>query len=139
MVVLSASKFMRVTGLRLVVVGCVVTVRPPHATHTFASRAVNCATALGRSSRLGLSEADHSEPLAPCPAALPHAAILGAAVVTLRSRRIHTTDAPRFMMLPLPSHRHHVHADPLHLCAVVAPVRVASAACTWASRRRLVI
>ena len=63
MVMLSALKFVRVTGLGLVGAVCAVTAQPPHAEHTVTSRVVNHATALGRSSRLGLVEAGHSESL----------------------------------------------------------------------------
>lgn len=95
-----------------------------------ASHAVNYAAALGRSSRLGLVEADRSEPLAPRLAALPRAVVLGAVATMLRCHRICTTDAPCIMMLPLSSHHCHIYAGPLHLYAVVGPVRVASVART---------
>jgi len=56
----------------------VVTARPSHAAHKAASCAVNRATMLGWSSRLGLAEAGRSEPLAPRPTALPRAAATAA-------------------------------------------------------------
>ena len=65
------------------------------------SRTVNRATVLGRSSRLGLAEADRSEPLAPRPTALPRAAVLGATAAALRCRHVCTTDPSRVAMLPL--------------------------------------
>jgi len=101
-----------------------------------ASHAVNRATVLGRSSRLGLAEASRSEPLAPRPTALPHDAVLGAAAAALRCRRVCTTYPLYVMMLSMPSHHHRVRTSPLHLCAVASPVRVASAARTWVSHRR---
>ena len=103
MVVLSALKFMRVTCLGLVGAGCAVTARPPHAAHIVASRAVTRATALGRLGRLGLAEAGR-------PAALPRAAVLGAAAAALRYRCVHTIVTPHAAMLSLLSHRRRIHA-----------------------------
>ena len=54
--------------------------------------------------RLGLAEASRSESLAPRPAALPHAAAIGAAVAVLRCRRLVVAFAP-----------------PLQLCTAVLP------------------
>jgi len=54
---------------------------------------------------LGLAEAGRSEPLAPCPAALPRAAAISAATATLRCCRLAVTSA----------------APPLWLCTVVRP------------------
>ena len=84
--------------LGLVGAGCVVTARPSHAAHKAASCAVNRATMLGWSSRLGLAEAGRSEPLAPRPAALPRAVVLGAATAALRCRRVCTADACNILM-----------------------------------------
>ena len=95
-----------------------------------------CAATLGRSGHLGLAEVGHSEPLAPRLAALPHAAVLGAATTALHGRRLRTAVTTRVTTQPLPSHCCRIRADPLHLCAVTGPVRVASTARTWASRRR---
>ena len=122
--------------LGLVGAGCAVTAWPSHAAHMAASRANNRATALGRSGRLGLVEVGRSEPLAPRSAAQPLAAARGAVAAMLCCRRVRTADTTRVAMLSLPSQRHHVRADPLHICVVASPVRVASAARTWASRRR---
>ena len=62
---------------------------------------VNHAATLGLSSRLGLAEAGRSEPLAPRPAALPHAAVLGAAAAALCCRRVRTVDTTRVTTLSL--------------------------------------
>ena len=139
MVMLSALKFVRVTGLGLVGAVCAVTAWPPHAEHTGTSYVVNRATVLGRSSRLGLVEAGRSESLAPRPAALPSTAVLGSATATLHCRRACTVDTPRITMMPLSSHHCRVRAGLLHLYVVAGPVRVASAVRTRAGNRRLVI
>jgi len=107
--------------------------------HMATSHVVSCAAVFGWSSRLGLAEASHSEPLVPRPAALPHAAVLGAAMAVLRYRCVCTADPPHVMMLSLSSHCCHIHTYPLHLCAVAGPVRVASAARTWVGHRHLII
>ena len=43
----------------------------------------------------------HSEPLAPCPAALPHAAAIGAAIAVLCYRRLTIASAPPCGSAPL--------------------------------------
>ena len=86
---------------------------------------------LGRSVRLGLAEAGRSEPLALRPTTLPRTAVLGAATAALCSRRVRTAGATRVATLPLPSHCRSVRTGPMHLCGVVGPVLVASAARMW--------
>ena len=104
-----------------------------------ASRVVNHATALGRSSRLGLAEAGRSEPLSPCLATLPRAVILGATAAMMHYRHARTADTPPIVALLLPSYRHRVRTGLLHLYAVAGPLRIAYVVRTWVGHHRHVI
>ena len=119
--------------LGLVGTGCAVTTRPSHDVDMAVSRVVCRATAFGRSSRLALAVAGHSEPLATCSVAQPLTATMGAAAATLHCHHVCTADASRVTKLSLPSYRRHIRAGPLHLCTVAGPMLVAFVMHTWVS------